>query len=347
MIIVGAGGSIRHVNRQAELMFGYSRDELIGQSVELLIPVGLRERHRRQREEFFARPAVRPMGAGLGLRGLRKDGSDFPVEISLSPLESGEGMFVTAAVRDISDRQVAEAALHRAERLASLGTLTAGIAHEINNPVGAVLLTAESALAALRESGSVAEVETSLREIVRSMERCGEIVQDILRFSKEDSGEKSVCDLNQIMRHLLDYVRPYADRHGCVVDLRLPDHPVPLMANPLEIELMVINLVRNAIEAAGSVVEISVHPMPESRRIKLVVTDNGRGMNEEEKNHAFDPFYTTRTLAGGTGLGMSIVYGVVEDHAGTVSIESTAGNGTSVEVTLPSADDSRRADIVK
>jgi signal transduction histidine kinase len=228
-----------------------------------------------------------------------------------------------------------EGALHRAERLASLGTLTAGIAHEINNPVGAALLTAETALSLLQETDARPRVAACLVNIVKSMERCGEIVRNILKFSRDDPAEKGACDLAEVARHVLDYVRPFADGHGCKLVSWLPEAQLKIFANPLEIELILINLVHNAVEATAKQILVKVSPSVDGSQVRVVVADDGKGMSATEQQHVFDPFYTTRITTGGTGLGMSIVYGIVKDHRGEIRIESAPGVGTSVQLEFP------------
>jgi|SRR5215813_4680890 len=146
MVMVDTSGRITFVNAQTEALFQYNRSELIGRSIELLIPERYRGQHLQHRENYIKEPRVRPMGAGLDLFALRKDGREFPVEISLSPLKTEQGTVITAAIREVTERKLAEAqikklhdelerALHRADRLASTGRMVATIAHEINNPL--------------------------------------------------------------------------------------------------------------------------------------------------------------------------------------------------------------------
>ncbi len=337
MVIIAADGRIQLVNGQTERLFGYTRDELIGQSIEILVPERLRAQHIEHRGRYFQAPGLRSMGAGLDLFGRGKDGSEFPVEISLSPLISESEVLVTAAIRDITQRKQAEHALRRSERLASLGTLTAGIAHEINNPVGAALLTAETALAVLDQPESTVRLKECLHNIVISMERCGQIVKNILRFSRNDVVDKEAIDVNHLVRNAANLIRPYADRQSAAVELHLEDDLPELIASPLELELVLVNVIRNALQASQPHQNIIVSTAPRGDDVRITVQDFGCGMTEEQKQHIFDPFFSCRQESGGTGLGMSIVYGIVHDLDGAIHVESVLGQGTTIEIVLPKA----------
>ncbi|MEX0716271.1 MAG: ATP-binding protein [Planctomycetaceae bacterium] len=335
IIIIDAAGRIELVNQRTEAMFGFRREELVGQSVEALVPERFRARHRVHRERYFRAPAFRPIGAGIDLYGLRKSGDEFPVEISLSPLRLEGRLLATAAVRDISQRRQLESGLRRNERLAAMGVLTAGIAHEINNPVGAALLTAETAKALLDVPDARAPLEECLDNIIASMQRCGQIVKNILRFSREDPVEKAPENLNAIVRQAHDLVRGYASRNGVAIAFDLDPELPNLSVCALEIELLLVNILRNALEACAGQGHVVVTTRDDGGHVRIVVRDDGRGMTEEQVQHLFDPFYSNRGRTGGTGLGMSIAYGIVREHDGSIDVTSAPGKGTAITIRLP------------
>lgn len=226
-------------------------------------------------------------------------------------------------------------AILRQERLASIGTLAAGIAHEINNPVGASLLAAETALELIDAPSCRAHLRESLENIIDAMDRCGQIVRNTLKFSRDESGERTVCDINRIARRSLDLVRVAAERSRAGLRLLLDESLPPVVANQLELELVLVNLINNAIQSRNESVLIEIETQGIDDGIRIIVRDDGPGMNEEQRRHAFDPFYTTKRHSGGTGLGLSIVHGIIEDHDGEIDILSQPGEGTAVRITIP------------
>ena len=242
-----------------------------------------------------------------------------------------------AVFRDNTERANIEALVRRNERLAYIGLLAAGIAHEINNPAGAALLAAETALAIKDLPGAGDRLTACLQNIVTSMDRCGRIVRTLLRYTRQEPTEKQACSVNDVVEQALDLARPYGSAHGANLRLDL-DPAIPLVSmNPLEIELVLVNLIRNAIEAGGGNVEVSVGTSQTEWGVRVVVRDSGCGMSEEQLTHAFDPLYTTRRHLGGSGLGMSIAYDIVQEHKGHMEVQSREGKGTSVTIDLPAA----------
>jgi two-component system, NtrC family, sensor kinase len=228
----------------------------------------------------------------------------------------------------------------RNERLAAIGILAAGIAHEINNPIGSALLAAETALAIKDSPDAGAHLTACLQNIVASMDRCGRIVRSLMRYSRDEPLERQACNINDVAEQAIDLARPYAECHRAELLLEL-DQDVPLtQMNPLEIELVLVNLLRNAVEAGNERVVVSVRTTRTSDCVRVVVSDNGRGMNEEQLAHVFDPLYTTRRHVGGSGLGMSIAYGIIQGHAGHLEVQSQLGEGTTVTIDLPLASSS-------
>jgi two-component system, LuxR family, sensor kinase FixL len=335
MLVTDQSGCVLFVNRMTESLFGYSRAELVGQSVDILVPDRLRSVHADHRLKYCEHPSIRPMGAAHALFGRRKDGAEFPVEISLSPLFSQLQFHIIVAVRDMTEWRRIETAVWRAERMASLGNLAAGIAHEINGPVGAALLTAESALTSALTDGPKDRIVPCLRNIVSSMERCGKMVQNILKFARNDPGEQMECDLNERIWHVKDLLEPYAAEHRATIEFTSRPNVPRVRANPLEVEMLVGNLVRNAIESKESGAIVRLDLKHSETTVDFSVTDNGSGMPESQVAHIFEPFFTTRQNAGGTGLGLSIVYRIAQHHRASIDVESLPGRGTTVTVHFP------------
>ena len=225
--------------------------------------------------------------------------------------------------------------LRHSERLASIGIFAAGIAHEINNPVGMMLLSAETARRFREESGADGIMDQALESIVSNAHRCGRIVRSILQFARQESSAKCATDINSVVKSMVKTISDYAHEMDVTIALNLADNLPQAVMNPTQIEQVLVNLVRNALQARASGVQIDIRTETTDQGVQVVVQDNGRGIPGEHLNHLFDPFFTTRQRQGGTGLGLSIAHGIVADHGGTIGIESQVGQGTTVRVALP------------
>ncbi len=234
-------------------------------------------------------------------------------------------------------RELAESRerLQLSERLAAIGTLAAGIAHEINNPIGMALLAAENAMRTPNVPGADEVLRHALAKVAGHARRCGHIVQSVLQFARQQPAEKWPNDLNDIVQRVLEETAAYAAVAGVATRTTLADDLPLVIANPVQIEQAVANLVRNAVEAGAHGGWVWVRTEAGADAVRVIVEDNGRGMTPEQKRRAFDPFFTTRQRQGGTGLGLSICHGIITEHAGIIDIQSQLGCGTTVTVTLP------------
>jgi signal transduction histidine kinase len=232
--------------------------------------------------------------------------------------------------------RVAEERVRRSERLSSLGTLATGIAHEINNPVNTILMTADAALLALETDKPSERLGDDLSIIVQEALRCGEIVQRVLEFVRDRKPERTAEDLNEIVHSAIAMVeKTLRELHAVEVEVDLdPDLPRVLL-NRAEIEQALIHLIRNALESGeGEPVTAVVRTRQRDGTAVLTVEDDGAGIPVEVRDRIFDPFFTTRRERGGTGLGLSLAHSIVTDHGGTIDVESEPDGGSVFRVEL-------------
>jgi PAS domain S-box-containing protein len=369
-------GRIALVNAQAERLFGYSRAELVGELVDVLVPPGVRDQHAGHRIRYVADPAPRPMGAGMQLSARRRDGTEFPAEISLSTLKTEDGVLVAAAVRDITDRIEArtererlraqaererlESRLHQSQRLESLGQLAGGVAHDFNNLLGAILNYAafveEELTAAAAEPGGSRRWNDSRRDVEqirRAAERATDLTHQLLAFGRREVVRPQVLNLNDVVVDVEDMLRRTLGEH---VELETDLNPGvwSVLADPGQLEQVLVNLAVNARDAmpAGGRLTIDTGNMlvdaeyagqrpglAPGPHVRLRVSDTGTGMPQEVIDRAFEPFYTTKPKGEGAGLGLATVYGIITQADGHAHIYSEPGVGTTVTALLPATED--------
>jgi len=336
MYMADKDGNFTSVNNAMMGVLGYSKEELIGMSVTGILSGETFKEHETRWEELLANGVMTDEPIWIA-----RDGKEVHGEIKVVALYDSDGEFAATAgvFRDVTEHRRAEESLRRAEQLRSLGTLAAGIAHEINNPVGAALLAVETALAIKDDPNEAERFEKCLNNVVSSLDRCGRIVRNLLTFSRDEPVEKQPCQINEVIRHSRDLARSCAQRHQTTVRLALDQDLPEVLIGRLDMELALINLLRNAIEAGGKDGQIVIRAESADAGVRISVEDNGCGMTDEQIKHVFDPFYTARQTQGGTGLGLSITYGIVKDHEGTIEVDSTPGQGTTVTITLPAHED--------
>lgn len=349
MVIADRQGCIAVVNAQAEALFGYARAELLGQPVEILIPERYRGAHPGHRDRYFSQPRTRPMGAGgLALFGRRKDGTEFPAEISLSPLEGEDDMMAITAIRDASERkkdEEARAKLYQTQEALRMRDEFLSVAsHELKTPLTALQMQSDTLLRAFRKGRYDSErVIAKAESINRAAQRLNTLINQLLDLSRISGGRLTLArervDLAAVVKGVADLFHDELDRAGCELRLHLPRQGSGLFGlwDPLRIEQVVTNLLSNALKyGQGRPIEISVGPGGEGLAC-LRVRDHGIGIAPEHQARIFERF--ERILSsrnyGGFGLGLWISRQIIEAHGGGIQVWSQPGAGSTFTVELP------------
>jgi len=342
IVIVDMRGVMAIVNRQTELAFGYARDELIGQAVEVLIPDTLRPTHAADRANYQSDPHTRPMGIGLELFGRRKDGTQFPVEISLSPLRSESETLIISIVRDITARKQAEAQLRAAaadlERSnRELEQFAYVASHDLQEPLR--MVASYTQLLARRYRGKLdGEADEFIGFAVDGAVRMQELINDLLAYSRVGSRalELQSVDAGEVVdRVIADLGQAIADANATVTRESLP----VIQADARQLHQLFQNLVANAIKFGrpGVPPEVHVTARPHATGWTFAVIDNGIGIEPQYLDRIFVLFQRLHSRAEypGTGIGLAICKKIVERHEGSIAVHSTPGHGTTFEFTLP------------
>ena len=373
MVCVDSDGRIALVNAQAERLFGYGRDELVGQPVEMLVPDAVRPVHPGHRAGYVADPQPRPMGAGKELAGRRRDGSTFPAEISLSAIDTDEGILVTVAVRDVTERIEVQAErerlktraerdrlerqLQQSQRLESLGQLAGGVAHDFNNLLGVISNYAAFVADELKKPPGHEPGESVLSDIEQiqlAAERATRLTHQLLAFARREVVQPRVLSLNEVVTSVLQLLQRTLGEHvELVTDLDVGLDLV--LADPGHIEQILVNLAVNARDAMPGGGNLTIQTgnvdvdeayagghanLALGRYAALKVSDNGSGMPAGVVDRAFEPFFTTKPKGEGSGLGLATIYGIVTQAGGNVRIYSEPRLGTAITVLLPVTDQS-------
>ncbi len=356
MVVVDQAGDIVLLNVQAEKRFGYQRDELVGQPVTNIIPEGFAERLIADDLRSAADALAQQIGTGIELSARRKDGSEFPIEIMLSPLESAEGILVTAAIRDISVRRAAENQLLQAQKLESIGRLAGGIAHDFNNMLFAIAGYAELLTQDLSSTDRVDldrdRLLLSVTAISQAAERAAALTAQLLAFSRQQIVTLKVLDIETAVTTIEPMLQQLIGENMRLA-LKLDPAVGHIRADAGQIDQIIVNLVvnaRDAMPSGGTVtIETGNVAFEEPRTIEhvdvkpgpyvlLAVSDTGVGMDPATREHIFEPFFTTKSLGQGTGLGLATTYGIVRQAGGHIWVYSEPGRGSVFKLYFPRVD---------
>jgi two-component system sensor kinase FixL len=346
MIMVNTEGSITLVNTQAEAIFGYTRQELIGRQIETLVPERFRSHHMEYRHGYFGDARARPMGAERELFGLRKDGTEVPIEIGLNPIPTAEGLLVLASIIDISERKQAEleTARQRNEmahlsRVTTVGEFSGSLAHELNRPLGAILSNAQAAQRMLANGGiDVAEFREILNDIVSENKHAAEVIRRLRLWLQKGEVQQHSLRINKVVRDVLKLIRTDLISQNVSVDTELARNLPTVTGDPVQLQQVLVNLVVNACDAMADCDtrerRLRIRTGLENGGAVIVsVTDRGGGIQVKEVEQMFEPFFTTK--AKGMGLGLSVCRTLITAHRGKLWAINNPDRGATFHFTLP------------
>jgi protein-histidine pros-kinase len=351
IVVTDAQGTILFANRQIEALLGYEQGALIDQSIEVLLPEERRAAHAGYREEYARAPRTRPMGSGFDLAARRKDGVIVPVEVSLSPTRTANGLLVTSIVRDISERKRIEREkdqLRAREQAASYALqhqkdeFLASVSHDLRTPLTAIKASIGVVLA--NEPPDLPEpIHRMLVNIDLAADRMARLVADLLELTRLQAGRVELkqirCDLVEIATRTAHAIEPLLATRSQRIELDLPAKPLYVSGDPDRLERAVLNLLDNAHKYGRDRGTITLRLDRRGHEAIVSVADDGPGIPFAEQAHIFERFYRSETEAArrnqGSGLGLPIARAMVELHHGRIWVESAPGEGATFHIALP------------
>ena len=357
VIGMDADGVITYWNPRAEAIFGWGREEALGRRLsDLVIPERYREAHSRGLARFLATGEGPVLGQRIELEGLRRDGTEFPVELSITAVKQGETYTFSAFLADLTERRRLEAQLLHSQKMEAVGRLAAGVAHDFNNSLGVILGYTELLM---RQAGDAQRGK--LEQILKATQSASGLTSQLLLFSRSQAVDPKVLSLSALLSEVEKMLRRLI---GEDIELTiLPGADLgQVKADPGQLEQVVMNLCLNArdamrdggrlrIETANAELDAAFaarhKPMAAGRYVMLAVSDTGSGIAKDTQSKIFEPFFTTKERGKGTGLGLAIVYGIVKQAGGYVWVYSEMGRGTTFKIYLPRIDEPAVAPAVE
>jgi PAS domain S-box-containing protein len=339
-------GLIREWNHQAEIVFGWSRAEAVGQSIaELLIPMEGRAAFQAECDRFIAGDETSLLGHRLQMEAMRRDGARLTVELAMTVLPRGDGSAFNGFIRDLTDKLLAEAAQRQTLKMEAVGQLTGGIAHDFNNLLTAIIPSLELAKLKLGDNPTSRYLDSALR----AAERGASLTRQLLTFARKQELAIERVEVNRLIETIGEMLpRTLGPTARLVTELGVDAGAT--LTDPNQLELAILNLAINARDAMPDGGQLTIATaaldaeasrdrwqLPAAAHIMIAISDTGAGMTEEVRSRVFEPFYTTKGVGKGSGLGLSMVYGFVQQSGGSIAIESEPGKGTTVRLFLPRA----------
>ncbi len=349
LVVIDEAGAILSFSAAAEKMFGYSEAEVIGQNVSMLMPSPDRERHDQYLLNYKNTGVRKIIGIGRVTTALHRDGSKFPIELAVGEASVGDDRIFTGFIRDLTERQQTllrlqdlQSELAHVGRVSEMGTLASSLAHELNQPLTAVTSYCESARDLLRQQldeETLATVREALDEAAAQAIRAGQIVRRLRDFMSHGEIERRVESIQRLINEANALALVGSREHGIDLQLALDPDADAVFVDRIQIQQVLVNLIRNAIDAMMDNPRRQLSLATVNRdagMVEVIVADTGTGIAEPIAEQLFQPFVTSKQ--NGMGIGLSICRTIVEAHGGRIWAKAPAGGGTAFHFTLPSGD---------
>lgn len=346
IVTIDERGNIETLNTATERIFGYSAEELVGRNVKVLMPGNYRDEHDQYLQNYLTTGHKKIIGIGREVEGRRKDGSTFPLDLAVSEFSVGGKRRFMGLIRDISDRKRAEQEarlqleeLAHASRLSALGEMATGIAHEVNQPLAAIVSYAQACLNMMKSDNADPNVvRDALEQISAQGRRAGNIVHRLRQFVRKERADRGLVHVNHCVENVLTLFAHDLKTYNAKLTLQLAKDLPMVTADRVQIEQVILNLLRNALEAVSQQEESTRRIKIETVRMKhaaiqLRVSDNGPGLSEESVERLFDTFYSTKPQ--GLGVGLSISRSIIESHGGRLDAQQNPSGGLDVYFDIP------------
>ncbi len=347
IITIDTRGRVESANRAAERMFGWSAEELVGRNVSVLMPAPNSAQHDHYILRYLDTNEARVIGLGREVVGLRKDGSTFPLDLSVGEFVADEGRKFTGILRDLTERKRLEDQFRQAQKMEAVGRLASGIAHDFNNLLAGVIGCSSMARKMLPAEAPAAQL---IDEIRGAAERGASLSRQLLNFSRQRPSEAVPLELNAVVGASANMLRQVLGE-DVKLELDLSASGAPVFGDPSKLEQVLMNLAinaRDAMRGGGTLrivtedVELThttrVGNLAAGSYVRLHVQDTGGGIDPAIRERIFEPFFTTKPIGEGTGLGLYTVYALVDQMAGHIDFESELGRGTTFRILLPRRD---------
>ena len=348
ILTIDTNGVIQSVNRSAVTMFGYDETELVGQSVNKLMPTPHRQAHDGYVANYLDSGLAKIIGIGRELTARRSDGLIFPIYLAVSEIRSEQGVYFVGIIRDLTSQKAAENAVAEQKeqvaqvgRLSTMGEMTASIAHEVNQPLTAIAMYAQACLRLLqREPVDTDKIADALHKLNEQSLRAGAVIERIQRFVQHASVSREIVDLGQLVTDLKHLAAGDARLHGMDLRFVVPEQAISVLCDQVQIQQVALNLIRNGIDAMqevacryGNELLVELTLTNQDKTARVTVYDQGVGIAAEQAEHVFTAFHSTKS--NGMGMGLSICRSIMEDHEGQLAFCDNTPHGTCFYFELP------------